>query len=331
MPPSKHVTFVVPGSIETRTGGYEYDRRIIDELSRRRWIVEVCELGKGGRLPPVPDGRIVIVDGLALDSISDADTGGRIKLVIIVHMPGASGIDEGPAMKAASAIVVTGSGAQRAIVDGGIDAGRITIVEPGTMRVPDEQLANLSRAQSGVVRLLSVGNVTQAKGHDRLVSALGTIPEKNWHLTIVGSLTRDSAATQRLDRLIRESGLENRIELTGELDLPAMAGAFRSADAFVLATLHETYGMAVAEAIAWELPVVSTSTGEIRTIAGDGGIIVPAGDAGALAVALSRLVAEPSLRVRLREGARRARERLRTWDQAGDEMSTLLERVSANG
>jgi hypothetical protein len=42
---------------------------------------------------------------------------------------------------------------------------------------------------------------------------------------------------------------------------------------------------------------------------------------------LRRLLTEPALRATLREGAGRARERLRTWDRAGDEMSALLERV----
>jgi len=329
MPSSRRVTFIVPGSIEMRTGGYEYDRRIIDELCARRWIVDVSEIRKGDALPAVPDGQIVILDGLALDSIRDPEhTADRLKLVLIVHMPGASGIDERPAMKAARAIVVTGAGAKRAIVDSGIDAGRVTVVEPGTLY---EWIGRGTRArpESGVVRLLSVGNITEGKGHDRLVSALGSIRERNWRLTIVGSLTRDPDAAARLDRLIRESPeVRDRIELTGELR--ETYDAFASADAFVLATLQETYGMAVAEAISWELPVVSTSAGEIPKIVGDGGIIVAPGDVGALAAALSRLLSEPSLRATLREGARRARGRLRTWDQPGDEMSALLERVSAD-
>jgi glycosyltransferase involved in cell wall biosynthesis len=327
----RRITFIVPGSIETRTGGYEYDRRIIEQLRARRWIVDVWEIDKGAALPPLRDGGVVVVDGLTLDSISDAeDTGRRLKLVLIVHMPGASGIDEGPVLKAARAIVVTGPGAKRAIVAGGVDTEWVTIVEPGTMRVPDDLLGRPTRNESGsgIVRFLSVGNVTEGKGHDRLVSALRLMSERNWHLTIVGSLSRDPAAAAGLRGLIRELALEDRIDLTGELAMPALRRHFLFSDAFVLATLHETYGMAVAEAIASQLPVVSTSVGEIPKIVGDGGIIVPADDVGALAAALKRFLNEPALRVALRAGARRARERLSTWDHAGDEMSALLERVS---
>jgi glycosyltransferase involved in cell wall biosynthesis len=324
---SRRIAFIVPGSIEDRTGGYEYDRRLIDELRPRGWSVDVLEITKGDPLPALPDGRIVVLDGLALDSIRNAEeAGARLKLVVIVHMAGASGTDERAALKAASAVVVTGAGAKLALVSSGIDDGRVTIVEPGTIPVRDLRERAGSDGSGSIVRLLSVGNVTEGKGHDRLVSALRSIRERNWRLTIVGSLTREPAAAARLERLIRESALDDRIELTGER--PATDAAFASADAFVLATLHETYGMAVAEAIAWGLPVVSTSTGEIPKIVGDGGIIISPGDDDALASALSRLVGEPALRARLQEGARRARGYLRTWAQAGDELSAVLERVA---
>jgi len=97
---------------------------------------------------------------------------------------------------------------------------------------------------------------------------------------------------------------------------------------FVLATLQETYGMAVAEAIARGLPVVSTNTGEIPAIAGDGGIIVPPGDVPALAAALSSVLGDRELRTRLRNGALQARKRLRSWDEAVDGFAAVLELMS---
>jgi glycosyltransferase involved in cell wall biosynthesis len=93
---------------------------------------------------------------------------------------------------------------------------------------------------------------------------------------------------------------------------------------FVLPTLHETFGMAVAEAIARGLPVVSTPAGAIPEIAADGALLVPAGDAAALGAALARVIAEPALRDRLAAGARAARPRLPSWDDALDKMCAVL-------
>ena len=83
--------------------------------------------------------------------------------------------------------------------------------------------------------------------------------------------------------------------------------------------------MAVAEALAHGLPVVSTTTGAIPELVGDdAGLLVPPGDAEALAEALARVIGDAGLRARLAEGARRVRDRLPSWDDAAGKMSTVL-------
>ena len=99
----------------------------------------------------------------------------------------------------------------------------------------------------------------------------------------------------------------------------------------MLATLHETYSMAVAEALAHGLPIVSTTTGAIPQLVGAGrngekpaGLLVPPGDVDALTAALSKLVGDARVREQLAEGARRVRDWLPTWDQAVDKMAAAL-------
>jgi glycosyltransferase involved in cell wall biosynthesis len=85
--------------------------------------------------------------------------------------------------------------------------------------------------------------------------------------------------------------------LAGDLDETALAGLYDSADLFVLATLRETYGMAVAEALARGLPVVSTASGAIPSLVGDvAGIVVPTGDREALTEALTAMIRDPARR-----------------------------------
>ena len=90
--------------------------------------------------------------------------------------------------------------------------------------------------------------------------------------------------------------------------------------------------MAGAEALAHGLPVVATRTSAIVDLVGDeAGILVPMDDDASLRDALTRIIGDPGLRDRLAEGARRARTRLPTWDDAGGAMSAALDRLAAHG
>ena len=93
--------------------------------------------------------------------------------------------------------------------------------------------------------------------------------------------------------------------LSGELDAARLHECYDRADVFVLASLQETYGMAVAEALAHGLPVVSTTTGAIPDLVGaDAGLLVPPGNIEALAGALARVIGDARLRARLADGAK---------------------------
>lgn len=132
--------------------------------------------------------------------------------------------------------------------------------------------------------------------------------------------------------LTHELGLDNRVAFVGDLDADALERCYDAADAFVLATLQETYGMAVAEALAHGLPVVSTTTGAIPALVGaEAGLLAPPGDVPALADALTRAIDDGGLRARLAAGARRVREHLPTWDHAAARMTAALEGCVEHG
>ena len=132
--------------------------------------------------------------------------------------------------------------------------------------------------------------------------------------------------------MIRTLGLVDRVTLVGELDAARLSECYDSADVFVLATLQETYGMAVAEALAHGLPVVSTTTGEISALVGDdAGLLVPPGDTEALTAALARVIGDAGLRARLAAGATRASERLPRWKDAAAKVSAALASLHTDG
>ena len=146
-----------------------------------------------------------------------------------------------------------------------------------------------------------MATLTPRKGYELLMSALAAIPQRNWRLTCAGSLDRDPPTVARVRAQLRDNGLEDRVSLVGDLDAAALAAQYDRADLFVLPTLYEGYGMAVAEALARGLPVVSTATGAIAVdlVGSDAGIVVPPGDLPAFTDALSRVIGDPGLRARL--------------------------------
>ena len=351
---------VVPGSLQARTGGYIYDRHMVDGLRRLGRRVDVLELDSSFPRPTstaledadrtfatIPAGTITIVDSLALGALAEIITreAARLPVVALVHLPlaAAFGLDradaeqfeagERRALAAAALVVVTGRAALPLIDRYSVASSRIVIVEPGTDR------ALLVRVKAGAtaahrsprnpLELITVGTLHPGKGHELLLEALSTVRHLPWRLTCAGSLTRDPETAMRVQATAARLRLEDRVSFVGDLDRDAFTALYSRADVAVFATQQETYGMAAAEALALGLPIVATMTGAIPDLIGDeAGLLVPVGDRDALAAALARVIGDDSLRARLAEGARRRRDRLPSWDSAATLMSSALDRIN---
>jgi glycosyltransferase involved in cell wall biosynthesis len=165
------------------------------------------------------------------------------------------------------------------------------------------------------------------------VGALASITNRHWRLTCVGSVTRDPATVDRVRAMLRANGIEERVRLAGEVDGAPLAAFYDSGDVFVLPTFYEGYGMAVANALARGLPVISTNTGAIPKLVGaesttPAGILVPPGDRQALASALTRVIDDPAVREHYAQGARDRRDQLPTWEDQSQKMADTLVRVA---
>ena len=345
---------VVSGRLDTPTGGYVYNRHIADGLRQRGWSVEVRELDESFPYPTPAalahssdvlagfrDGARVLIDGLALSAMPEVieHEAGRLRIAAIVHLPlaadvslereTAAGLYEGErrALTAAALVIVTGTATLAMLGPYGIARDKIVVVEPGTLRGP------IARGSDGApLQLLTVATLNPNKGHELLLEALAAIPHKTWHLTCAGSVTRHPATVDRVRAAIRRLQLDDRVTLVGELDAVTLHECYDRADVFVLATRQETYGMAVAEALARGLPVVSTTTGAIPELVGaDAGLLAPPGNVEALAGALASVIGDARMRARLADGAKKVRDRLRSWDQAVEEMIAALGRLDSNG
>jgi glycosyltransferase involved in cell wall biosynthesis len=342
------VHFVVPGPLDQRTGGYLYDKRIVEGLRAQGTVVTVHELA--GRFPLVDDSAraaaagaidamadgLPVIDGLALPAFANLARRLPKSWVALVHHPLAleSGLSadqvetfariERRLLSAARRVIVTSSHTATDLAGYQVPQARVGVVSPGTDPAPR------ARGSGGRgLALLCVASLTPRKGHLVLLEALADLMDLDWHLTCVGSLDRDPQTAQAVGAAIARLGLEPRVTLVGEQDEAGLAPLYDRTDLFVLASYHEGYGMVLAEALARGLPIVATKAGAIPgTVPPSAGMLVEPGDPGALAGALRQVMTEPTLRDLLAAGATSERERLPSWADAVRHFSAELDRAA---
>jgi glycosyltransferase involved in cell wall biosynthesis len=351
----KRAAFAVPGSLETPTGGYAYDKRIIDELRALGWQIDVIDLGSSfpnpGRatrdaaltkLLAVAEGCPIVIDGLAFGVMAEEARmlSARNPLVALVHHPLAleTGLDDAAAeaLRASerlalgsvrSVIVTSAPTASIVVSDYAVPAERVTVVRPAADRVPFRPRP--AQQTGDAVKLLAIGSITPRKGYDILLEALAALKVLPWHLTIAGDKTRNAEALARLETDISRLGLQDRVSIVGAVTGNRLNDLYADADVFVLASLFEGYGMVFGEAVVHGLPVIATEVGAAREIVPpDAGVLVAPGDTNALRDALRHVIAHADVRARMAAAARRGAHSVPEWRHSANQFANVLEALS---
>jgi glycosyltransferase involved in cell wall biosynthesis len=158
------------------------------------------------------------------------------------------------------------------------------------------------------------------KNHLRLIEAFekfkaGT--KSPWQLVLAGG---DWHGAEKIHEAIEQSPFRNDMRSLGfvpEEDLPLL---YRAANVFVYPSLYEGFGFPPLEAMASGCPVICSERGALGEVVGDAGARVEAEDVSGLALQMTRLVADESLRMRLRAAGL---ERARQFDWARTAIRTL--------
>ena len=342
---------VVPDSVADPlrpSGGNAYDRRVCAGLTATGWQVRehlapgdwpdpdaAALAALADTLAAIPDGALVLVDGLIASAVPDivVPAARRLVLVVLVHMP----LGEAPpanahvrdreraVLWAATAVITTSEWTRERLVQQyGLYPDRIQAALPGVDAAP------VAPGTPDGGRLLCVAAVTRHKGHDVLLAALAAIANRSWRCTCVGSLTREPSFVELLRHQAEASGVEDRVSFVGPRTGADLERAYAAADVVVLASHTETYGMVITEALARALPVVATAVGGVPEAlgrAGDGrrpGLLVPPADPRALAAALRDWLRDPALRHELRRAALDRRGSLPGWSSTTDRIAQVL-------
>jgi glycosyltransferase involved in cell wall biosynthesis len=331
------VHVIVPEGIDDParpSGGNTYDRRICRGLAARGWAVHEHAVPGAAALARVveriPDGAVVLLDGLIASPAPEAlvPHARRLRQVVLMHMP-LGDRREREVLAAAAAVVTTSAWARRRLEElYALPANRVHVAEPGV------DAAELAPGSAAGGALLCVAAVTRAKGHDVLLDGLARVTDLSWRCACVGSLDRQAAFADRVQRRALGGGLRDRVRFAGPRAGATLERAYAAADLLVLASRAETYGMVVTEALARGLPVLAADVGGVSEALGHGedgtrpGLLVPPADPAALGAALRSWLEDAGLRERLRRAARQRRAALRGWADTTSDVAAVLAEVA---
>ncbi|SNR45027.1 glycosyltransferase [Paracoccus sediminis] len=339
--------FAIPGDIATLTGGYLYERRLLEGLRDIGHDMLHLQLPAGfpdpfdaemaaavAALRAVAPDRPLILDGLVFGSI---DTAGlaqvRAPVIAMIHHPLALESRLVPArrdhlhrterdnLRLARHVLVPSPHTRRILIDRyDVPGDRITIARPGVER------PRLPPAPVAPPLILSVGILHPRKGHDILVAALSQLMDLDWQAVIVGNRW-DAVHADALAGQIAASPAAARITLAGQVAPDVLETLYAGASIFALATRYEGHGLVFDEAIVRGLPVVSCATGAVPdTVPTAAGLLVPPDDAHAFARAVRRILSDDTLRLGMARAAADIGTLLPDWGRTTMIASRVLSR-----
>lgn len=187
----------------------------------------------------------------------------------------------------------------------GVDPAKVRVVHHGTRKLALP--AGVRREQV----ILNVGAIQKRKNIARLVEAFETV-DSAWKLVLAGA--SGYGAPEILERIERSRARE-RVSVVGYVSPSELANWYAKAMIFAFPSLDEGFGMPLLEAMAAEIPIVTSSRSALPEVAGDAALLVDPENTEALGAALRRLTQDSDLR---RDLSHRgvAQARLFSWEKA---------------
>ncbi|AUX24617.1 glycosyltransferase [Sorangium cellulosum] len=343
------VAWIVYGALEQTTGGYIYDRLVIERLRAQGDVVEVVSLDPAplsralsglalarrlARLDPA----VVVGDELCFPELGPAFAAlpRRIARVLLVHhlsawelRPGprrtAVALEEAAVLRLCEARVATSATtAARLRREHGL--GRVDVAAPGADRLALRPRAGRG---DGPLRLTFVGSFIPRKRILELLAAFERVGSAHATLALIGDATRDPAYAARVRRAIEGSAfLRARVTAPGVLGDEALAEALAETDALVLPSSLEGYGMVLTEAVRAGVPVLAARVGAIGEVVQDGAEALLWDDGDGLVRALSRFLSDATLRASMSRAAVVRSAGLPGWDSTAAAVRGVLARVA---
>ena len=346
---------VVYDGLDNTSGGYRYDRQLVERLRERDHGVRVLALptgSYGSRLldnvttDVVTERSDLDVDVLLQDELCHPSllrTNRRLPdatpVVSIVHHLRCSEprsvwrnalyrAVERRYLESVDAFVFNSETTRDAVealvgpTDGVVAPPAGDHVEPDLTR---DQVRSRAR-EAGPLRVVFVGSVVERKGLHTLLRGLADRPDGEWSLTVVGDRSVDDAYTERVERLVDSLGVRQAVRFVGRVPDERLVSILRRKHVLAVPSSYEGFGMVYLEGMGFGLPALASTAGGASEVVthGETGFLVPPGDSRAVGAALGSLAND---RDRLSEMGVTARNRFEshpTWSDTVERVEAFL-------
>ncbi len=351
---------VIYGSLETLSGGFLYDRKLVEFLRRRGEQVEIIALPWRTYARHLLDNfsfkvfqhltqtpvDVLLQDELCHPSLFWLNRRVRqyqphIPIISIVHHLRCSEaraawqnrlyrLVERRYVASVDGFIFNSRDTERTVesVVGGKKPAVLAV--PGGDRfattITETQIRERVRA-AGLLQILFLGNLIPRKGLHILLAALATLPPHAWHLTAVGSFTMDPAYAQSVHRQIEDLALGGQVTFTGPLVDEEVAARLFQSHVLAVPSSYEGYGIVYLEGMSFGLPAIATTAGgakEIITPGKDGFLIAP-GDTAGLAECLGQVLHNREKLLAMSLAARETFLAHPTWEESCAKVHNFLQ------
>jgi glycosyltransferase involved in cell wall biosynthesis len=323
------------GDPDATTGGALYHRRIVDRSPAFGVHLEIRPLERGeDARDAAGEAEVVVVDSIVASRVRPEALARPVLASAHQRPGGLTGRAGARAVRAAldrrcylraTRVVVPSEFLASELARAGVPAPRLHVVPPGRA-VPEFALrATRSAAGRAPAAVASVANLSVHKRPLDLLEAFAKLGDLDVSLTLIGHGTNPRLA-DRVRRRLARPDLAGRARWLGPLPPAAVAKELAAADVFALPALHESYGMAVAEAMTAGMPAVVARSGNLPNLVRDGidGLVVPPRDVAVLSAAMRRLVRDASLRRTMGAAARSRAAGFPSWDETAERFCAVV-------
>jgi len=342
------IGFIIYGSLDTISGGYLYDRKLIEYLRTQGDTVEVISLPWRNyalhltdnihfRLPP--DFDLIIQDELNHPSLLFANRPPRpCPVISLVHHLRCSELRsnwQNDFYRIVEKKYLQG-------VDGFIFNSETTKNEAGILaehnkpsivaNPPADRFGNriaereiIERAKCDDLRIVFLGNVIFRKGlHTLLKAVRDLIP--NIHVDVIGGITSEPLYADDMETYVRTQGLNSRVSFHSVLDNEPLIEKLRNAHVLVVPSSYEGFGVVYLEGMCFGLPAIGTTAGAAKEIIthGENGYLIEPDDDKALAGHIKRLAADRDLLLQLSMNAVKRYKTQPKWIETAKKIKEFL-------
>jgi len=343
------LALIIYGSLDIMSGGYLYDRKLVESLRERGDQVEVISLPQRNyaaylldnlsfRLPGGFD--LIVEDELNHPSLLSANRDKHpCPVLSLVH--NLHSLEPRPAwqnnlfrvierryLNSVDGFIFNSETTRTAVQKLAGDKKPYVVANPPTDRFGarlDTTQIRSRAGEPGPLRLLFLGNLIPLKGLHVLLEAVLRQPPA-FSLDVVGSLSVDSQYVREMRHFVNAHGLSSTVRFHGILEGEPLIERLRCAQVVVMPSSYEGFGMAYLEGMGFGLPAIATTSGAACEfiVDGENGYLVPPDNSSVLADRLAALAHDRDLLIRLSIKALQRYQQQPSWGQTVDRIRDFM-------